>query len=256
MSSSDRWPKTGGMRSGACFVRPTLVPLTAGPDGSALPTPKATRGGSATETAAMLPTPRARDWKGRDPNPRGVDLNEAVARNLLPTPAAHEPGGTLEQYHARLRKADGREPTFTPLSMLVQLLPTPTAMDSKSSGGSRPSDVTLTDAIVRGKRPQLLPTPTSSDGWIEGLENRHLDYAPAIRRWEHVFGRHAPAPTDDQGRLSPPFVEWMMGWPEGHVAGLTRSQALKVLGNGVVPLQAAAAYVPLLERADGLAVAS
>lgn len=28
-----------------------------------------------------LPTPRARDWKGNDPNPRGgVDLNEAVSR--------------------------------------------------------------------------------------------------------------------------------------------------------------------------------
>lgn len=33
-------------------------------------------------------------------------------------------------------------------------LPTPTAMDSKASGGSGPSNVTLTDFIVRGKRLQ------------------------------------------------------------------------------------------------------
>jgi hypothetical protein len=28
----------------------------------------------------LLPTPRAWDWKGCDPNPRGVDLNEALRR--------------------------------------------------------------------------------------------------------------------------------------------------------------------------------
>ena len=34
-------------------------------------------------------------------------------------------------------------------SAVHRLLPTPTAMDSNSSGGSTPSDVTLTDAVVR-----------------------------------------------------------------------------------------------------------
>ena len=46
-------------------------------------------------------------------------------------------------------------------------------------------------------------------------------------------------------RLSAKFVEFLMGLPEGHVTdpaiGLTRSQALKALGNGVVVQQAAAA---------------
>src|SRR5690606_27931491 len=45
------------------------------------------------------------------------------------------------------------------LPSAVQLLPTPTAMDSRASGGSGASDVTLTDAMVRGK---LLPTPTAT----------------------------------------------------------------------------------------------
>jgi hypothetical protein len=43
-----------------------------------------------------------------------------------------------------------------PLSRVVNLLPTPTAMDSGGSGGSSPTNVTLTDAVVRtdlGRRP-------------------------------------------------------------------------------------------------------
>ncbi|WP_282699692.1 hypothetical protein [Streptomyces sp. CC219B] len=46
------------------------------------------------------------------------------------------------------------------------------------------------------------------------------------------------------GRLSPVFVEWLMGLPPGHVTdvpGLSRSAQLKALGNGVVPQQATAA---------------
>ena len=43
-------------------------------------------------------------------------------------------------------------------------------------------------------------------------------------------------------RLSPRFVEWMMGLPDGWVTDvpdLSRNDMLKALGNGVVPQQAA-----------------
>lgn len=40
----------------------------------------------------------------------------------------------------------------------------------------------------------------------------------------------------------PSFVEWMMGFPEGWVGGVSRTQALKMLGNAVVPKQAALAW--------------
>ncbi len=82
-------------------------------------------------------------------------------------------------------------------------------------------------------------------------------YEPAIRRWEHALRRVAPAPTETSPRgtqrLSPRFVEWMMGLPAGHVTdvpGLGRNAQLKALGNGVVPQQAHAALQVLLGGAS------
>ena len=52
-----------------------------------------------------------------------------------------------------------------------------------------------------------------------------------------------------KGRLNPRFVEWMMGLPAGWVTDLdlSRTQQLKMLGNGVVPQQAALAIRLLTE---------
>lgn len=81
-------------------------------------------------------------------------------------------------------------------------------------------------------------------------------FGPAVRRWEAVLGRPAPAPHDEGRagpRLSPRFVEWLMGLPDGYVTsvpGLTRTDMLRVLGNGVVPRQAVAALRVLLPDAD------
>ena len=58
--------------------------------------------------------------------------------------------------------------------------------------------------------------------------------------------RPAPHPVDEKGRLAPPFVEWMMGFPPGWTDGMTRTQALKALGNAVVPQQAIAAVAELV----------
>lgn len=76
-------------------------------------------------------------------------------------------------------------------------------------------------------------------------------YAQAVRRWETILGRPAPAPTDERGRLAPRFVEWMMGAPDGWVTdvpGIPRSAQLKTLGNGVVLQQGAAAWRILHQR--------
>jgi DNA (cytosine-5)-methyltransferase 1 len=130
----------------------------------------------------------------------------------------------------------------------LRMLPTPTVADSKAARNSTalrhrppPTGVhagdTLTDAIV----------PT------RGFSRDFGAYAPAIARWEAALGRPAPAPTEPTGkggahRLSPRFVEWLMGLDDGWVTdvGLTRNEQLKALGNGVVPQQAAAAVRHLL----------
>lgn len=77
-----------------------------------------------------------------------------------------------------------------------------------------------------------------------------------------TLGRPAPAPTEPgtkgQPRLSPRFVEWMQGLPEGWVTDvpdLSRNDMLRILGNGVVPQQFSAVVRILLHRAFGAVAA-
>lgn len=84
-------------------------------------------------------------------------------------------------------------------------------------------------------------------------------YAAAIHRWE-ALTRPAPRPTETgpkgNPRLSAAFSEWLMGLPAGWVTdvpGITRNEALKALGNGVVPQQAEAAIRWLLARIEAAA---
>ncbi|MGW2057775.1 DNA cytosine methyltransferase [Streptomyces sp. NPDC001840] len=93
-------------------------------------------------------------------------------------------------------------------------------------------------------------------GRQESADGRHSpphwwgDYGPTIRRWERLTRRPAPTPTQPgTRRLSAAFVEWMMGLPDGWVTatdGLSRAAQLHLLGNGVVPQQAAHAMDLLL----------
>jgi hypothetical protein len=82
------------------------------------------------------------------------NLNE-TAVHLLPTPTAgnFNDGESLDQWESRRQRQAARgingNGMGTPLTVAVQLLPTPTASDSKASGGNSPSNVTLTDAVVR-----------------------------------------------------------------------------------------------------------
>ena len=79
-------------------------------------------------------------------------------------------------------------------------------------------------------------------------------YQPAINRWEQIINRPAPEPYKDY-RLNTRFVEWMMGLPENHVCGddldIARTHALQIMGNGVVPQQAAEAVKQLVNNLNG-----
>ncbi|WP_231605120.1 hypothetical protein [Micromonospora sp. HK10] len=118
-------------------------------------------------------------------------------------------------------------------------LPTPRASDARGPGphGNGGPDLRTTVAHLTTNN---LGTPDEATWGI---------YTPAIARWELLTGRPVPAPTQpgQHGKpvLAPPFVEWLMGLPDQWVTDprldLPRTGALRVLGNGVVPAQAAAA---------------
>lgn len=125
-----------------------------------------------------------------------------------------------------------------------------------------------TDHELHGEQRSPVACPQASgergdQGADRGLADRDrggvdwAGYAPAIERWERVLGRPAPAPTVLGARggrqLSARFVEWLMGLPAGWVCDvpdLTRNQQLKLLGNGVIPLQAEAALRHLLASTE------
>lgn len=213
-------------------------------------TPRQTPGGQPQREpagpgiGALMPTPTASDHKaGRHQDGTGHSLTQAV--QLLPTPVA-QPSGNSPSEH--LRKKPGRD-RVTDLAIIVEnnLLPT---------GGLLPT-------------PQATYAPRSSPGYgpnlheaVAATDATFGPYAPAIARWEHITGRAAPPPTTPPRRaggkpqLSARFVEWMMGLPDGHVTGpdldLSRERQLRLLGNGVVPQQAALAVSSLLQIVKGL----
>lgn len=181
---------------------------------------KAQVAGLGNQVRSLLPTPVTRDHKGHNQRRDATCLTGA----LLPTPQAT---------NNENRQSEGYGPN---LGGALSLLPTPRATEGAHGGpnqrGSK-GDLTMSSAVHRD----------------------FGDYAPAIARWERVTSRPAPPPTEPgpkgNPRLSPAFVEWMMGLPKGHVTGvgISRVAQLTALGNGVVPQQAAAAIRLLLERA-------
>ena len=86
---SETWPPSGMTRNGVAFELPTWELPTDDIEYSWLPTQRATRGGSATET---------------------------VAEHLLPTPTATYSGNTAENH---LRKKPGRS-SVTDLRILIE----------------------------------------------------------------------------------------------------------------------------------------
>jgi len=118
---------------------------------------------------------------------------------------------------------------------------------TRARPSTEPAGTSRAPADASGRfRSRTIPRPL----WPEsgnGSE-RFGVYQPAIQRWSGQLGRRSPNPLDGDGRLSPAFVEWMMGLDEGWVCdvGLSRTAALKILGNGVVPQQAALAVDLLL----------
>lgn len=180
---------------------------------------------------ATLPTPTARDWRLTGPS-------EINGRN---------------------------SPT---LSALPLLLPTPRARDG-AGGPGHGSAMQGAESLATIAARELLPTPRASDGLGQGasrnsrgepampsaVQPQHFGrFAWAVDRWADAFGAPPPASVEtgmpgQRGgtRMAAPFPEWMMGLRAGYVTDvLSRNDALRAIGNGVMPQQGYAAIGTLL----------
>ncbi|MEJ9080750.1 DNA cytosine methyltransferase [Gordonia malaquae] len=236
----------------------------------------------------VLPTPTVGNATGTNERRGGKRSDELLlpgvaaahaAGELLPTPTTTQRGTDAN--------ADSRPGAGPNLHNAVTVFPTPTT--SEATGGKGPNSKRTGGEYLR-EIVSVLPTPQASDGTSGGATHpdrrvkegghgmsirdyallaeepdRWGKYTPAIRRWERLT-RPAPAPTElnanGRARLNAAFAEWMMGLPAGWVTDvvlaksdprpnkISRSDALKAIGNGVCPQQALAALRLLLDLVE------
>jgi hypothetical protein len=164
MPSLATLPTWGMTLAGALYPLPEpALPTVEPASSSQLPTPRATRGGSSTETVPLLPTPMTSEANGvGEHGTGGPDLRTAV--HLMGTPrSVLWKAGTMQAS----REAVARRGHKHRLEQDIALLPTPTASDSTGSRNSthqRPLGSTanvgdtLTDAatVLTGGRTRAL----------------------------------------------------------------------------------------------------
>jgi DNA (cytosine-5)-methyltransferase 1 len=221
-------------------------------------------GTTPTDTTRLLPTPRSSDARGPAGHGQGgADLRTTIW--LLPTPKASDgikgcptqrgskgdltPPSAAVRLDTHTESARGHQPggrdigcAPTTGAAAADAVASDTGVPSASTGDAPPPQADRAYAPPTS----AAPASTSATGPAWG------PYAEAVARWEQVLGRPAPPPTQP-GRhgkpvLAPAFVEWLMGLDAGWVTdvALPRTLALRVLGNGVVPQQAAVALHLLL----------
>jgi DNA (cytosine-5)-methyltransferase 1 len=253
----------------ACSSSPSGL---AQPHGSRLPP---TPGAGNFNDRASPPTWQARRDRQKKPgrNGNGIGTPLPVAIALLPTPMAGDYGA--DKASGPVRPSGAKRQTGLPDVIIHRLagqdgtaepgkgplLPTPdTGCSPNGHGrrGGRPgnghqSGHTLDLAATAQS---AAPAPRAGQRPVAWAE-----YEPAIRCWEHVLGCPAPPPAEPgpsgRPRLSAVFAEWLMGLAPGFVTGvpgIPRTRQLKIIGNGVVPQQAALALRLLIGAALSPAV--
>lgn len=167
------------------------------------------------------------------------------------TPAADTDGGRREQRDARVGRlpvahTHGDPPSYSQHAELPRIgnpERSPIRYDGSTPGREPAPDANITRSPRSGSGKERRGEPDATvdaDPEVRtGWDTSWGIYEQAVRQWEQITGRPAPRPTDDRGRLMPEFVEWMMGFPAGWTDGASRTQRLKMLGNAVVPQQAA-----------------
>ncbi|WP_136192974.1 DNA cytosine methyltransferase [Actinomyces procaprae] len=164
-------------------------------------------------------------------------LGYRAADTLVYASDAHAPHARRRCFLIAVRKdIDWRKllPVQTPAQSCSAppegLLPTPTASMTTGPGRSgRAGGPNLQTAVAEG-------------AWATPESRRRLVH------WRNITGHPMPAPELD-GRMTARWAEWLMGLAPGWVTdvdGLTRTQQMRLLGNGVVPRQAQLAITSIL----------
>lgn len=172
---SEDWPRSGTMRNGLLYERPTLVHRTAGSGSSSWPTARVSmaHGASQAELDQGNPNRRieteAENWHTPDTAPEAPNKGSNMTRG------------------------EGLKPPGLGNQAQSMMWATPTSRDYKD--GSDPSENVETNALLgrqapRWNGPQAPRTPMPGP---QSSENDQISHR----------------------RLNPKFVEWLMGLPEG-----------------------------------------
>jgi hypothetical protein len=201
-----------------------------------------------TGSSPLLGTPTARDWKGE-----GFEGQLPSDLKLLATPTARRPSqmeGDADRWHDPARSnelsdqmaaihllptphgmaKEGQARRPGPTGRALTLLPTPMAADGREKGGGgnwSPTSAPLEQTV------KLLPTPLANP--TERTPERHAEKRAEMGRQPadlravvtlRSSGASTSPPSDDgkrstapRPRLSPEFVEWMMGTPRCNECG-------------------------------------
>lgn len=249
---SENLPRSGSMRSGPLFARPTVARRIEGTERSSSHLIQKENG---------WPTPRGTDGAKGGPNQAGSrgDLMLPSAAAMWTTPQAHDSaGGSPDRVRRFGTKHGGAN-----LADDVTMWSTPNARDVKNPGdqsGQRSirktqqgwsidlndqaawwsassadtsSMRTADDTVARIAKGKDWPTPSSRD-YKGANSERHIETAPGAAHMDQLanfvvhsrFSHPAPAtPTHgresspsgrtSRRRLNPTFVEWLMGLPVG-----------------------------------------
>jgi len=195
---SDRWPRSGMMRSGSVAARPKPALHTSATDSGSSPYwPTPVVGDSVGAGNRNLPGSKAHAGssltdkvnEGQRPRFRTPRASEAEHPGRTQTPKDGQTLGLTEQIN---------QPSW----------PTPTAQDAKNDGG--PSQMER-NTLPLNAAAKVWPTPKSSPSGP--------DYARANRpRSGGDDLATSVAREGGTGQLNPTWVEWLMGFPLGWTA--------------------------------------
>lgn len=142
-----------------------------------------------------------------------------------------------ERLHRKLDRRKGRWPELT--------VSTTTDTTSEGPQGRQPEErpdlstgCLTTDSYSRRLKGEWKPNskwkdkPGDDSDRFASEGQEWGNYEQAIRRWELIF-EPVPPPLTNAEKLSPKFVEWMMGFPQDWTEGVSKTQRLKMLGNAV-----------------------